>query len=150
MIRLGTEERAYKVDGICNLVATGLLFVAEICIVVSVGVMKFSGLLAGSIGMIFAILLLLAALVLEIIGGYQFLVANARIVELRDTALSDRWSVMSKLFFGVMGGILVVPLMVAFLPFIGILIGFVYILGVLAFGVCEYVFLYQTANRFRE
>ena len=151
MIRLGTEERAYKVAGVCNLVATGASFVAGVFTTGLAVVMKFSGGTAGNvIGLFLGLLLLVAALVLEIISGYQFLVANARVVERRDPALSDRWSVMSKLFFAVMGGILVVPFIVAFLPVVGLLVGFVYILGVMAFGICEYVFLYQTANRFRE
>ena len=67
-----------------------------------------------------------------------------------DGALSDRWIVMSKLLFAVLGGIIVVPILFFVLRMIGVIIGLLYILGVLAFGVCEYVFLYQTANRFRE
>lgn len=151
MIRLGAEEESFKTAGICNLVATGLLFVAEIMIAIfSVSATLTGGVAGALIGMIFGIVLLVAALVLEVISGYRFLVACSRLVEYRDPALSDRWRVMSKLFFAVLGGILVVPLMVAFLPVVGLLIGVVYIIGVLAFGICEYVFIYQTANRFRE
>ncbi|MBQ8846708.1 MAG: DUF3795 domain-containing protein [Lachnospiraceae bacterium] len=150
MIRLGQEEDAYKIAGICMLVATGLAFVGGGITGYFGVVMKFSGLKSGGIGLVFGILLVLAAVVLEVIGGYQFLVANARVVERRDAALSERWYVMSKLFFVVLGGIIVVPILMFLLKLFGIILAFLYIVGVLAFGVCEYVFLYQTANRFRE
>lgn len=150
MIRLGQEEDAYKIAGICMLVATGLAFVGGGITGYFGVVMKFSGLKSGGIGLVFGILLVLAAVVLEVIGGYQFLVANARVVERRDAALSERWYVMSKLFFVVLGGIIVVPILMFLLKLFGIILLFLYIVGILAFGVCEYVFLYQTANRFRE
>lgn len=150
MIRLGQEEDAYKIAGICMLVATGLAFVGGGITGYFGVVMKFSSLKSGGIGLVFGILLVLAAVVLEVIGGYQFLVANARVVERRDAALSERWYVMSKLFFVVLGGIIVVPILMFLLKLFGIILAFLYIVGVLAFGVCEYVFLYQTANRFRE
>ena len=150
MIRLGWEERAYKVAGICMLLGTGFAFIGGILTSVFAAMMKYSDTIAGGIGVVLGILLIVAAVVLEIIGGYQFLVANARVVELRDGALSDRWYVMSKLFFAVLGGIVVVPILFFVLKTLGIIIGLLYVLGVLAFGVCEYVFLYQTANRFRE
>ena len=150
MIRLGQEEDAYKIAGICMMVATGLAFVGGGITGYFGVVMKFSGLKSGGIGLVFGILLVLAAVVLEVIGGYQFLVANARVVERRDAALSERWYVMSKLFFVVLGGIIVVPILMFLLKLFGIILLFLYIVGVLAFGVCEYVFLYQTANRFRE
>ncbi len=108
MIRLGQEEHAYKVAGVCMLIACGLMFVAELVTAGFLAVMKFSSLAAGGVGVIFEILLLLAAVVLEIIGGYQFLVANARVVEQRDEALSKRWYTMSKLYFAVLAGIIVV------------------------------------------
>ena len=150
MIRLGQEEHAYKVAGVCMLVAAGLMFVAEFVTAGFLAVMKFSSLATGGVGVVFGILLLLAAVVLEIIGGYQFLVANARVVEQRDGALSDRWYTMSKLYFAVLAGIIVVPILMFLLKLFGIILALLYVVGVLAFGVCEYVFLYQTANRFRE
>lgn len=151
MVRLGREERTYKVAGICSLIANSILFVADIVItVVSEMIEEPSGLVAGIIVLIFAILLLLGALVLAIISGYKFLKANARVVELRDPALSDRWITMSKLYFAIFWGILVIILFAFLLPLLGLLVMFAYLLGVLAFGICEYVFIYQTANRFRE
>ena len=151
MIRLGREESTYKVAGICNLVATGALFGAEILIAVSLAMLKLSDMFAvGVAAIILAILLLVAALVLTIIAGYKFLVANARVVEWRDPNLSDRWIVMSKLYFGIFLGILVLVLFTFLLPLLGVILMFAYLLGVLAFGICEYVFVYQTANRFRE
>lgn len=151
MVRLGREELTYKVAGICSLIANSILFVANIIItVVSEMIEEPSGLAAGIIIMIFALLLLLGALVLTIISGYKFLKANARVVEWRDPNLSDRWIVMSKLYFGIFLGILVLVLFTFLLPLLGVILMFAYLLGVLAFGICEYVFLYQTANRFRE
>ena len=151
MVRLGREELTYKVAGICSLIANSILFVANIIItVVSEMIEEPSGLAAGIIIMIFALLLLLGALVLTIISGYKFLVANARVVEWRDPNLSDRWIVMSKLYFGIFLGILVLVLFTFLLPLLGVILMFAYLLGVLAFAVCEYVFIYQTANRFRE
>lgn len=150
MIRLGQEERAYKIAGVCMLVGTCLAFVGGGITGIADVAVKFSGTAAVFLGLIFGVLLVLAAVVLEIIGGYQFLVANARVVERRDAALSDRWYTMSKLFFVVLGGIIVVPILVFLLKLFGIILALLYVVGVLAFGVCEYVFLYQTANRFRE
>lgn len=149
MIRLGREEDTFKTAGICDLVATGLLFVAELILAGALVAMKVSGLAAGGIGSIFAILMLLAAVVLEIIGGYKFLVACGRIVERRDLALANRWYVMSKLFFWIFGGIIILLILMFIMPGIALILTFLFVLGVLAFGVCEYVFLYQTANRFR-
>ena len=151
MVRLGREELTYKVAGICSLIANSILFVANIIItVVNEMIEEPSGLAAGIIIMIFALLLLLGALVLTIISGYKFLKANARVVEWRDPDLSDRWNVMSKLYFAIFGGIPVIILFAFLLPLLGLLVMFAYLLGVLAFGVCEYVFIYQTANRFKE
>ena len=150
MIRLGREEGAYKVAGICILIATGLAFVGGGSIDVADVAVKYSVSVVGMIGMIFGLVLVLAAAILQIIGAYQFLVANARVVEYRDGALADRWIVMSKLLFVILGGIIVVPVLYFLLKLFGAIIGLLYILGVLAFGICEYVFLYQTANRFRE
>ena len=149
MIRLGREEDTFKTAGICNLVGTGLLFVAELILAGALAAMKFSGLAAGGIGAILAILMLLAAVVLEIIAGYKFLVACGRIVERRDLALASRWYVMSKLFFWIFGGIIILLILMFIMPGIALILTFLFALGVLAFGVCEYVFLYQTANRFR-
>lgn len=149
MIRLGREEDTFKTAGVCDLIATGLLFVAELILAGALVAMKVSGLAAGGIGSIFAILMLLAAVVLEIIGGYKFLVACGRIVERRDLALANRWYVMSKLFFWIFGGIIILLILMFIMPGIALILTFLFVLGVLAFGVCEYVFLYQTANRFR-
>ena len=149
MIRLGREESTFKTAGICDLVATGLMFVAELVLAGALVTMEFSGLAAGGIGAILAILMLLAAVVLEIIAGYKFLVACGRIVERRDLALANRWHVMSKLFFWIFGGIIILLILLFIMPGIALILTFLFVLGVLAFGVCEYVFLYQTANRFR-
>ena len=72
MIRLGEEERAYKVAGICILVATGLAFVGGGIVGVAGVAVKYSGTVVGIIGLIFGLVLVLAAVVLEIIGAYQF------------------------------------------------------------------------------
>ncbi|MBR6535772.1 MAG: DUF3795 domain-containing protein [Lachnospiraceae bacterium] len=149
MIRLGREESTFKTAGICDLVATGLMFVAELVLAGALVAMEFSGLAAGGIGAILAILMLLAAVVLEIIAGYKFLVACGRIVERRDLALANRWHVMSKLFFWIFGGIIILLILLLIMPGIALILTILFALGVLAFGVCEYVFLYQTANRFR-
>lgn len=149
MIRLGREESTFKTAGICDLVATGLMFVAELVLAGALVTMEFSGLAAGGIGAILAILMLLAAVVLEIIAGYKFLVACGRIVERRDLALANRWHVMSKLFFWIFGGIIILLILLFIMPGIALILTILFALGVLAFGVCEYVFLYQTANRFR-
>lgn len=149
MIRLGREEATFKTAGICDLVATGLLFVAELILAGALVAMEFSGLAAGGIGAIFAMLMLLAAVVLEIIAGYKFLVACGRIVERRDLGLANCWYVMSKLFFWIFGGIIILLILMFIMPVIALILMFLFILGVLAFGICEYVFLYQTANRFR-
>lgn len=151
MVRLGREERTYKVAGICSLIANSILFVADIIITVVNGMIdNFSGLVAGVIALIFAILLMLGALVLAIISGYKFLKANARLVEWRDPDLSARWIAMSKWYFGIFLGILVIILFAFLMPLLALIVMLVYLLGVLAFGVCEYVFIYQTANRFKE
>ena len=149
MIRLGREEGTFKTAGICNLVGTALLFVGEILVAGALVAMKLSGLAAMSIGAILGIVLLLAAVVLEIIAGYKFLVACGRIVERRDLALASRWYVMSKLFFWIFGGILILVVLAFIVPGLALILALLFILGVLAFAVCEYVFLYQTANRFR-
>ena len=149
MIRLGREEGTFKTAGICNLVGTGLLFVGEILVAGALVAMKLSGLAAMSIGAILGIVLLLAAVVLEIIAGYKFLVACGRIVERRDLALASRWYVMSKLFFWIFGGIFILVVLAFIVPGLALILALLFILGVLAFAVCEYVFLYQTANRFR-
>lgn len=150
MLRLAKEEEKYKVAGICYLVGAGIMVVAELLVSLFSGVLLGSNILAAGVGMIFALLLLVGAVVVDVISGYKFLVANAAIVERRDLALSERWRVMSKVFFAVIGGIIVVPILLVALRLFGAIVGLLYVLGVLAFGVCEYVFLYQTANRFRE
>jgi len=150
MIRLGSEERAYKVSGICALVATGVAFVGGGIVGVTGVAVKFSGSGAGMIGLVFGAVLVLAALVLELIGGYQFLIANERVVRRRDPGLSHNWSVMSKVYFAIIGGIVLLPILILVLQWFGIIITLLFVLGVLAFGICEYVFLYQTAERFRE
>ncbi len=150
MIRLGWEESAYKVAGICMLVGVGLSLVGGACTGYFMVMVKYSNLILDRVGLIFGILLLVAAVILEVIGAYQFIVANARVVERRDPELSVRWYMMSKLFFAVLGGIILVPILIFLLKIIGIIVALLYVLGVLAFGICEYVFLYQTAERFRE
>ena len=144
-IRLGREEDAYKVSGICTIVAWPLSFLA--------GVLSALGLYMQSsmVGMtILALVCAIAVAVLEIIAVYKFFMANAWIVDRRDIALSERWKAMAKWFLLLLGIAVVLILILMAAPMLGVILVFAYLLGVLAFGICEYVFLYQTANRFRE
>lgn len=150
MIRLGSEERAYKIAGVCNLIGVGVGFVTGIIISVFALSMQFLSTGIAGAGLVICILLLLATVVLTVISGYLFLIANERVVERRDPELSHNWSVMSKLYIAIIGGLIILPVLILVLQWVGIIIGLLYILGVLAFGICEYVFLYQTAERFRE
>jgi len=149
MIRLGEEERAYKVAGICSLVGIGLSLVGAFLTGVFAVMVQYSG-MVGVSGLVFGIVLLVASVVLSVISSYKFMVANGRVVEYRDTALSERWFLMSKLLFAVMGGLVIVPVLIFVLPIVGIIVAIPYVIGVLAFGLCQYAFIYQTAEAFRE
>lgn len=154
MLRLGREEDAYKVAGICALVGTGLTFIGEVLIACSVKVtytpyydpfyeINKPILIAG-------VVVILVAVIFDLISAYQFIVANARVVERRDAGLSDRWYLMARLFLVLLAGIVVVPALIFLLKIVGIIAALLYVLGILVFGIFEYVFLYQTAERFRE
>lgn len=145
LIRLGREEDAYKVSGICTIVAFPLAFLGGV--LSAVGIISLSSLKAM---VILALVCIIASVVLEIIAVYKFLMANAWIVDRRDIALSERWKSMAKWFLLLLGIAVVLILILMAVPMLGVLLVFAYLLGVLAFGICEYVFLYQTANRFRE
>lgn len=154
MIRLGREEDAYKVAGICTFVGTALAFVGGVIIGCSVSV-KYSPFYAPSYEvnktvLIVGVVVLFAAVILELVSAYQFIVANARVVERRDRELSDHWYLMARLFLVIVTGIVVVPVLIFLLKIVGIIVALLYALGVLVFGILEYVFLYQTAERFRE
>ncbi len=154
MIRLGQEEDAYKVAGICALVGTGLAFVGGVLIGCSVSV-TYKPYYAPTYEinktvLIVGLVVIFVAVIWELVSAYQFIVANARVVERRDMELSDRWYLMARLFFVIVTGIIVVPVLIFFLKIVGIIVALLYVLGVLIFGILEYVFLYQTAERFRE
>lgn len=139
LLILSSEERHYRISGICALVAA---VVSLLLINVPIGVNE-----AITMG---ALVLTLPAAVVSLIGEYHEYMGHAEVAGDVDADLSEKWSTLWKWYMGMFAGLFGGLFVMLIIPILGLLVLLAAAIGFLVVSILKLVYLYRTANLFRR
>lgn len=137
LLKLGSVEGGYRTAGICYLITGGL------------GVLTA---LLGGIGVTAGWILFFSipAAIVSLVGEFNTYLAHSIVLTGVDNELSEKWTNLWKwnigLFLGIFGCIVVMMI----LPLLGAIAILAAAVGLLVVSILKLVYLYRTANIFRE
>lgn len=132
LLILSSEEKHYRVSGICALAAAA---VSLLLINVPVGMG--------------ALVLTLPAAVAGVIGEYHEYMGHAEVAGDVDAELSVKWMTLWKWYIGMFAGLFGGIIVMMIIPILGLLVLLAAAIGTLAVTILKLVYLYRTANWFR-
>lgn len=137
LLRLRFEDDHYHTAGVCSLLAAATSAVSAVLIEVAA--------VAG-----FGLFISVIAAVISLVGEYQEYMAHAAVVNMIDCELSEKWEKLWKWYIGTFAGMLGSLLVMLIIPVLGLLAILAACIGLLVTGILKLVYLYQTANIFRN
>lgn len=138
LFQLAEAEPRYRTAAICGIVGvvSGL---------VTMAVTRGSG-EAPTWTMLYTI----PAMVIGLVGDYNQYQANAAVLRDADPALSEKWLKLWNWYIGMTLGLFACLLVLMLIPGLGLFLFIADLIGLVVVGIVELVYLYRTANLFRE
>ncbi|MBQ8238313.1 MAG: DUF3795 domain-containing protein [Oscillospiraceae bacterium] len=137
LLKLASEEERYRTAGICSLIANA----ASILIAVVSG---------GGETPTWTLLISLPASAASFFGVYNECMAHSAVLTGVDNLLAEKWEKLWKWYIGLLcamiGGIVVMLI----LPLLGVIAMLVSVIGTAVVGIVKLVYLYRTAQIFRN
>lgn len=137
LIKLGKEEKRYRVAGICALV----------CAAVNVMLTWVSG---GAEAPGWTLLISLPAAVLTFVGEYHEYTAHAAVLDGLDWEQADKWAALWRWYIGMYGAVFGSLLVILLFPILGLLVALGGAIGLAVVGIVKLVYLYRTAQLFKQ
>lgn len=134
LIKLSAEYIKYKTAAVCEFITC----------VVSV-ILLFRGTESST-----ALVLGGISAIVSLIGEYNEYMSHAYILKDIDLVMSDNWEKLWKWFIGMFLALIAGFIVMAVIPFIGIIILIIAAVGTLIVSILKLVYLYRTAKIFRE
>lgn len=133
LLKIALEEDGYRTAGICNLFTAGvqllMIFFAE----------------TGWVN-----ILSVPAIIVGLVARYQEYKAHSAVLRDVDDALSAKWLKLWKWTIGLYAGILGSVLVTLLVPVLGAVLLLGILIGIIVVSILYLVYLYRTAEKFRE
>ncbi len=136
LLKVSKEEAHYRTAGICSLVAGGISALVAVISVSSV--------------VTWTLILTLSAALVGMFGEYHEYMGHAAVLHNLDDELSEKWCKLWKWFIGTFAAMFGSVIVTAIIPVLGLLALLAASIGVIVMSVWKLVYLYQTAQVFRE
>lgn len=137
LLKLGDEEDGYRTAGICSLIAAGVNGLVTI----------FSG-PAGAPE--WTMLISIPAAVVGMVSEYQEFMSHSVVLTGVDNELSDKWTVLWKWNIGLVAGLFACLIVMLIIPTLGALALLAGSIGLIVVSILKLVYLYRTAQAFRD
>ncbi len=137
LLKMSTENEHYRTAGICCIISG----------VVDTIVSIVSGGNEDSVG---ALIISIPLIIVGLVGEYNEYVGHEEEVRNINEEMADRWERLWKWYIGMIIATFCAPFIVAFLPFIGLIVLLVAALGAIIVSIMKLVYLYETAKLFRN
>ena len=137
LLKLASEEERYRTAGICSLIANGA----------SVLVACLSG---GGETPPWTLLISLPAAIVSFVGMYNECMAHSAVLTGVDNEQAEKWEKLWKWYIGLFAAMIGSIVVMLLLPLLGAIVILASAIGVLVIGIVKLVYLYRTAQIFRD